>query len=64
MVDVRGADEELTIREYGVVCGLRAGRPVFVVEGDPLVPPVAPVGLASRVTVTSVDRLAGAIASR
>ncbi|MGW5055040.1 MULTISPECIES: hypothetical protein [unclassified Actinokineospora] len=63
-VDVRGADDELTTREYGVVCALRANRPVFVVEADPLVAATAPVGLAARVTVTSVDRLADALAAR
>ncbi|MGX7829594.1 hypothetical protein ACTG9Q_31340 [Actinokineospora sp. 24-640] len=64
VVDVRGTDEELTVREYGVVCALRAGRPVFVVEADPLVEPAAPAGLTARVTVTSVARLATALAGR
>lgn len=64
VVDVRGADDGLTVREYGVVCALRAGRPVFVVEADPLVGPVAPAGLAARVTVASVAGLAAALAGR
>ncbi|MFC5286751.1 hypothetical protein ACFPM7_06785 [Actinokineospora guangxiensis] len=64
VVDVRDADEELTVREYGVVCGLRAGKAVFVVGAHPLVPPSAPTGLARRVTVTSADSLADALARR
>jgi hypothetical protein len=64
VVDVRGADEELLVREYGVVCGLRAGKTAFVIGADPLVPPCAPDGLAHRVTVTSVDSLVRALTGR
>ncbi|HEY0639039.1 MAG TPA: hypothetical protein VGD67_15420 [Pseudonocardiaceae bacterium] len=31
VVDVRGPGAELTAREYGAVCAVRAGRPVLVV---------------------------------
>jgi len=42
VVDVRGTNEELTTREYGMICGERAKRPVWVVGSDPDVPVVVP----------------------
>jgi hypothetical protein len=45
VVDVRGPGEELTAREYGAVCAVRAGRPVWVVGADPDAPAVVPAAL-------------------
>lgn len=35
VVDVRRGDEDLVVREYGVICGERANRPVWIVSSDP-----------------------------
>jgi hypothetical protein len=56
VVDVRTPDPELTTREYGVICGLRAGLPVAIVPagaGAPVVPP----GLEDRVLALTQDEL-------
>jgi hypothetical protein len=45
VVDVRGAGAELTAREYGAVCAVRAGRPVWIVGTDPDGPVVVPAAL-------------------
>jgi hypothetical protein len=50
VVDVRGAGEDLTVREYGVVCAVRAMRDVVVVPADPGIPVVVPAGLADVAT--------------
>lgn len=60
VVDVRHQSEQLTAREYGVVCGTRARLPVVVVGGDPGVPVVVPAGLEARVTSTTADNLVSA----
>lgn len=57
VVDVRGAGEEITAREYGVVCGVRAMRPVWLVGVDPEVPVVVPAGLRDVALVTTEDDL-------
>jgi hypothetical protein len=57
MVDVRGQEPELTAREFGVVCALRDRVPVAVIGADPTVPPAVPAGIASRVTVTTLNEL-------
>jgi hypothetical protein len=45
VVDVRGTGDELTAREYGVVCGERARRPVWIVGSDPDVPVTIPAAV-------------------
>jgi hypothetical protein len=45
VVDVRGSDAELTAREYGAVCAVRAGRPVWIVGTDSDVPVAVPAAL-------------------
>jgi hypothetical protein len=60
VVDVRDQSEDLTAREYGVVCGTRARLPVVLVGVDPAVPVLVPAGLESRVTGTTVDTLLSA----
>ncbi|HEX9336281.1 MAG TPA: hypothetical protein VF892_10360 [Pseudonocardiaceae bacterium] len=56
VVDVRTPNPELTAREFGVVCALRARLPVAIVpagDSEPVVPP----GLENRVLVMSRDEL-------
>lgn len=60
VVDVRDQSDDLTAREYGVVCGTRARLPVVLVSVDSAVPVLVPAGLESRVTGTTVDRLLSA----
>lgn len=57
VVDVRGVGEELTAREFGVVCGVRAMRGVFVVPADPGLAPVVPAGLRTFATGVTEDEL-------
>jgi hypothetical protein len=57
VVDVRDQSEQVTAREYGVVCGTRARLPVALVSADPEIPVCVPPGLESRVIGTTVDRL-------
>ncbi|MFD2468685.1 hypothetical protein [Amycolatopsis silviterrae] len=56
-VDVRAAGDEITAREFGVVCALRAQVPVALVPPAPGLPVAAPAGLADRVTVSEVESL-------
>lgn len=63
VVDVRGFDESLGTREYGVVCGIRQNRAVVLVEPSPGVPVSAPAGMESWVTVTSAEKLLAACQS-
>lgn len=44
VVDVRGAGEQLTVREYGVICGVRAMRQVKVLPAERGMPVVVPSG--------------------
>ncbi|HET8643542.1 MAG TPA: hypothetical protein VFM37_16520 [Pseudonocardiaceae bacterium] len=46
VVDVRGVGDELTAREYGVACAVRAMRDVVVVPVEPGLPATVPAGLA------------------
>jgi hypothetical protein len=61
VVDVRDQSEQLSAREYGVVCGTRARLPVVLVGADPEVPVRVPAGLESRVTGTTTDSLLSAV---
>lgn len=63
VVDVRGYEESLGAREYGVVCGIRQNRAVVLVEPSPGVPVAVPGGLENRVTVTSAEKLLDACRS-
>ncbi|PXY22310.1 hypothetical protein [Prauserella muralis] len=49
LVDVRSVGDELTAREFGTVCAVRARVPVVVVGADPDRRPTLPIGLESRV---------------
>lgn len=58
VIDVRGLDdEELTAREYGTVCAIRAGVPLAVVSAIPSHPPVLPPGLSRHAWAYSADQL-------
>jgi hypothetical protein len=57
VVDVRDGGAEVTAREFGIVCALRAQVPVVLVPSVPGVPATAPAGLTSRVLVTDVESL-------
>jgi|GEM_PF-5458165 len=57
VVDVRDAGTELTAREYGAVCGVRARRPVWIVSPDLDTPTAAPAALRDNVTVVSEQEL-------
>ena len=61
VVDVRGSDDVLTTRELGVVCGIRAGLPVYLVEAVPGHPAGVPADLVNRVVVASVEELRAAL---
>ena len=56
-VDVRGQGTDLTAREFGVVCAVRAHVPIALVSADAAVPVEVPAGLDTRVVVTDVDAL-------
>lgn len=56
IVDVRGQTAELTAREFGVVCGLRAGIPIVLVPAGGSRPAVPP-GLERRVSVVTEAEL-------
>ncbi|GAB3490082.1 hypothetical protein [Amycolatopsis cihanbeyliensis] len=60
MVDVRSAGPELTAREFGVVCAVRAGLQVALVPAEPGLPMPVPPGLRNRTTVATADQLADA----
>ena len=55
-IDVRGQGTDLSAREFGVVCAVRAHVPVVLVSPDPVSPEV-PSGLETRVSVTDVESL-------
>lgn len=55
VVDVRGAGEDLTAREYGVVCAVRDRRSVWLLSVDPQVPVVVPAGLRDLAIVGTED---------
>ncbi|MBP2479482.1 hypothetical protein JOF53_008354 [Crossiella equi] len=57
VVDVRGACEELSAREYGVVCAVRANLPLLIVGTDPAVPAAVPAGLQRWAHAVSADHL-------
>jgi len=57
VVDVRGGGDELTVREYGVVCAARAMRDVVVVPAEPATPASVPVGLRGIATAVEEDEL-------
>lgn len=63
VVEVRGFDESLGAREYGIVCGIRQNRAAALVEPSPGVPVSAPAGMESWVTVTSTEKLLAACQS-
>ena len=56
VVDVRG-EKEFTAREYGAVCGARAGLPVVLTGLDWQDKPPVPDGLRSRVTAIRQNAL-------
>ncbi|SHG85323.1 hypothetical protein [Streptoalloteichus hindustanus] len=62
VVDVRGRDEELTTREYGAVCAVRARRPLVVVGAAPDVPVRPPAAVRSWAAVASLPQLLAACA--
>jgi hypothetical protein len=57
VVHVRGASEELTASEYGLMCAVQAMRNVVIVCADPASPAVVPVGLRGRATATAEEQL-------
>ncbi|MGH3994791.1 MAG: hypothetical protein ACRDSN_20305 [Pseudonocardiaceae bacterium] len=58
VVDVRGTGNELTAREYGAVCAVRAMRPVWVVSADPELPVEIPAALRDlAITATQEEFL-------
>jgi len=57
LVDVRGQGEEMTAREFGTVCAVRARVPIAMVSPDPAVPVEVPPGLENRVTVIDAEGL-------
>lgn len=59
-VDVRSPEAELTAREFGVVCALRARVPVVVTPVPGSCGPLVPPGLEQRVTVATQEDLLGA----
>jgi hypothetical protein len=56
VVDVRG-DKEFTAREYGAVCGVRAGLPVVLTGLDWQDKPPVPDGLRHRVSAIRQNAL-------
>ncbi|MCP2259104.1 hypothetical protein LX15_002805 [Streptoalloteichus tenebrarius] len=64
VVDVRAGDEELTTREYGAVCAVRARRPLVVVPADRDVPVRAPAAVRSWAAEASLPQLLDACARR
>lgn len=60
VVDVRGTGEQLTVREYGVICALRAMRQVKVLPAERGMPVVAPSGVRDLTTTMTEDQLVAA----
>lgn len=61
MVDVRDGCDELTSREFGTVCAIRAEVPLLIVGVDPAVPAVVPAGLQRFARAVSADHLSDAV---
>lgn len=57
LVDVRSVGAELTAREFGAVCAVRAGVPAAVTDSDAGRAPTVPIGLENHVTPAAGDRL-------
>jgi hypothetical protein len=57
VVDVRGAGTELTAREYGAVCAVRAQRPVWVVPAHPSMPAQVPLALRDQAVLATEEEL-------
>jgi hypothetical protein len=60
VVDVRGAGEQLTVREYGVICAVRAMRQVKMVPAERGMPVVVPSGLRDLTATMTEDQLVAA----
>jgi hypothetical protein len=60
VVDVRGAGEQLTIREYGVICAVRAMRQVKILPSERGMPVTVPSGLRDLTTTLTEDQLVAA----
>ncbi|EHR50958.1 hypothetical protein SacmaDRAFT_2717 [Saccharomonospora marina XMU15] len=60
LVDVRSVGEELTAREFGAVCAVRARVPTAVTDADTGRVPTVPIGLENHVTAVPADGLADA----
>lgn len=57
VADVRGSGDELTVREYGAICAVRARRPLWIIPADPDIPVVAPPGLRNHAVVATEAEL-------
>ena len=57
VVDVRGSSDELTTREYGVICAERAKRPAWVVGNVPDVPGTVPAAVRNTAIPGTQDEL-------
>ena len=62
VVDVRVGDGELTAREYGAVCGVRARRQVVFVDADEDRAASVPTGMNPHMTAVRVPALVRACA--
>ena len=62
VVDVRADDAELTAREYGAVCGVRARRQVVFVHEDPERQPAIPRGMNPHMAAVRAPALVQACA--
>lgn len=62
VVDVRSGDGELTAREFGVVCGVRARRQVVFVDADENLEPLIPRGMNPHMTAVRISALMRACA--
>ena len=60
VVDVRGAGEQLTVREYGVICAVRAMRQVKILPAERGMPVVVPSGLRDLTATMTEDQLVAA----
>ncbi|OXM45409.1 hypothetical protein [Amycolatopsis alba] len=56
-VDVRSVEPELTTREFGVICALRARVPVILTPAPGTCGPMIPPGLESRVVTADGEEL-------
>jgi hypothetical protein len=62
VVDVHGDDAELTAREYGAVCGVRARRQVVFVDVDEDRRPAVPRGMNPHMAAVRMPALVQACA--